>query len=258
MRINVKNSPELVVPIRATSKSAAYDVVAISDPEIVGEKHPRGGWKRIDYIQYHTGLTTAPQNDPYGNGYHILVHPRSSVSKYNLILANGIGLVDGDYRDEILVRFKYVWQPEDFLVEMGERDSEPTGFLVGLVNMEKIYKKGDRVAQLMSEVTNEQEWVRVEELDKTERTGGFGSTSKLFFNELNDNTVHYALTESKVVPEFIPITNRSVGIQPQEKKVPTKEYESKVDILEKWKQAGGSHGNPTNYETLIREREKNL
>ncbi len=56
MIISVKNSPELVIPVRATSKSAAYDVVAISEPEIVGEQYQNGGWKRIDYIQYHTGL----------------------------------------------------------------------------------------------------------------------------------------------------------------------------------------------------------
>lgn len=250
MRINVKNSPELVIPTAATPKSSGYDVVAISDPEIVGEQYPDGGWKRIDYIQYSTGIYAAPQTDNYGNDYHILLFPRSSISKYNLMLANSIGLVDNDYRGQILFRFKYIWQPEDLTWNQPYSGSSVSG-MIGKVNTNKIYKKGDKMGQLVSDVTNHQEYMVVDDLTETIRgAGGFGSSTNNF--TITDGSV------SESTQSFIPVTNRSIGIQPQEKKVVEKAYESKVDILEKWKQSGGSQGTPTNYETLIREREKNL
>jgi len=230
MKINVKNSPDLSLPVAATPKSAAYDVIAVSEPEIVGEKDGDNGWYRIDYIQYRTALYIAPQKDSYGKDYHVLIHPRSSVSKYNLVLANSIGLVDSDYRGEILVRYKYVWQPEDYRVVKKDDPSGEYYVVRGFVNTSKIYQKGDRVAQLVVEPTTDVEWTRVENLDETVRgTGGFGSTT-------------------------IPITNRAVV----ETKPVSKGYESKVDLVEQLKKYGGSVERPPTYETLIKEREKTL
>lgn len=249
MIINVKNTPELSeLPVRATPKSTAYDVFAVADPEIVGEKVGEL-WKRIDYIQYRTAIFAAPQKDSYGRDYHVLVHPRSSASKYNLLLANGIGLIDSDYRGEFLVRYKYVWQPEDLVMKFksGNFTDEyprPTGDLLGKVNVDKIYKKGDRVCQLVVEPTTEAEWVKVESLDETVRgTGGFESTGR---------------------SDILPITNReatTIKFQSsiiQKSAAAEKTYETHTDILEKWKEHGGSPEHPTNYETLIKEREKSL
>ena len=45
------------------------------------------------------------------------------------------------------------------------------------VNMEKIYKKGERIAQLVIAETHKVEFEIVEELSETDRgKGGFGST----------------------------------------------------------------------------------
>jgi dUTPase len=102
--------------------------------------------------------------------YDILAFPRSSVSKYNLVLANCIGLIDADYRGEVLLRFKYIWQPEDYLVRIDK-------LLEGYVNFTKLYNKGDKVCQLKVTKVENVEFVLVDELDSTNRgDGGFGST----------------------------------------------------------------------------------
>jgi dUTPase len=190
MRINVKKTDHLVVPERNTTVSAGYDVVALSEPEIVGDK-VGDMWSSIDYIQYRTGLFIAPEDDNYGQNYHTLVMPRSSLSKYNLVLCNSIALIDNDYRGEILLRFKYIWQPSNYSVivnpnlqmtngdsiEKIDGDNAKLKFnLVGTIDKSKIYKKGDAIGQIVAEVTNPIDWMVVADLKETLRgAGGFGS-----------------------------------------------------------------------------------
>jgi len=79
-------------------------------------------------------------------------------------------LIDADYRGEVLLRFKYIWQPEDYLV-----GNDKT--LEGYVNFTKLYNKGDKVCQLKVTKVENVEFVLVDELDSTNRgDGGFGST----------------------------------------------------------------------------------
>jgi dUTPase len=102
--------------------------------------------------------------------FDILAFPRSSVSKYNLVLANCIGLIDADYRGEVLIRFKYIWQPEDYKIRTDN-------LLEGHINFDKLYNKGDKVCQLKITKVENVEFVLVDELDSTNRgEGGFGST----------------------------------------------------------------------------------
>jgi dUTPase len=165
------------LPKKGTDRATGFDVVVTSDPEIVGEQYENGAYKRIDYIQYKTNLKLAVQKDrqfsTFGYtdlDYDILAFPRSSVSKYNLVLANCIGLIDADYRGEVLLRFKYIWQPEDYLVRIDK-------LLEGYVNFTKLYNKGDKVCQLKVTKVENVEFVLVDELDSTNRgDGGFGST----------------------------------------------------------------------------------
>ena len=165
------------LPKKGTDRATGYDIIATSGPEIVGEKNYEiGGYKRIDYIQYRTNLKLAVQKErEYSNfGYtdidhDVLAFPRSSVSKYNLILANCIGLVDADYRGEVLLRFKYIFQPEDYSIISQQ--------IVGNVNETKIYNVGDKICQLKVTRVENIEFVLVDELDATNRgEGGFGST----------------------------------------------------------------------------------
>lgn len=256
MIINFKDIPELSqLPTKGTPKSAAYDVFAVSEPEIVGEKAGEY-WKRIDYIQYRTALYTAPQKDAYGNEYHVLIHPRSSVSKYNLVLANSIGLIDTDYRNEYLVRFKYMWQPENLsIISVVKPDFSGTiSAIAGQVDMERIYKKGDRVCQLVVEPTTETEWVRVEDLDKTERTGGFGSTDTIPIGK--SSTIQ--ISKEAVSTRETDVVNKSAPLPSIKPVQHEKNYETRVDLIDQWKKAGGVQQTGTNYEKLIKERENQL
>lgn len=177
MRINVKKEENLIVPTTATPQSSGYDVTSISEPEIVGTKDG-DFWKSIDYIQYRTKLFIAPQTDAYGVNYHTLIFPRSSVSKYNLVLANCIGLVDNDYRGELLLRFKYIWQPEDLYVVKLTVNGTEVQALRGVINPQKIYKVGDKIGQLVAEVSNRIDWYVAADLSQTIRgSGGFGSST---------------------------------------------------------------------------------
>ena len=165
------------LPKKGTDRATGFDVVVTSDPEIVGEQYDNGTYKRVDYIQYKTNLKLAVQKERvFSNfGYtdldfDILAFPRSSVSKYNLVLANCIGLIDADYRGEVLIRFKYIWQPEDYRIRTDN-------LLEGHVNFTKLYNKGDKVCQLKVTKVENVEFVLVDELDSTARAdGGFGST----------------------------------------------------------------------------------
>ena len=165
------------LPKKGTDRATGFDVVVTSDPEIVGTQYENGAYKRIDYIQYKTNLKLAVLKDrQFSNfgytdlDYDILAFPRSSVSKYNLVLANCIGLIDADYRGEVLLRFKYIWQPEDYKIRTDN-------LLEGYVNSTKLYNKGDKVCQLKVTKVENVEFVLVYELDSTTRgDGGFGST----------------------------------------------------------------------------------
>lgn len=182
-----------VLPKAATERSTGYDIVATSDPEIVGKLNgeSKNVYESIDYIQYKTNLRIAVQKDKVWTGgtsspldidYDVLAMPRSSVSKYNLVLANSVGLIDADYRGEILVRFKYIWQPEDFIY-VPTPDGNKSGIsskIVGKPNIDKIYKKGDKICQLKITRVEHAEFYLVDALDTTQRgEGGFGSTDKV-------------------------------------------------------------------------------
>ena len=187
VEIKVKRNGDITLPKQATPNSAGYDIIATSNPKIVGEKledkfflpeEPKvEWWKHIFYIEYETGLFVAPSN-----AIHTLIYPRSSISsKTNLMLANSIGLVDYDYRGQILCRFRYVWQPFDMawlsIKDHSNANNPYVTMTLGNINPDKIYNKGDAIAQLVFSPTTNVNFQFVDELDKTIRNdGGFGST----------------------------------------------------------------------------------
>lgn len=87
-------------------------------------------------------------------GYEIQVRPRSGLAlKKGITVLNTPGTVDADYRNEIGV-ILFNTSDEDFPIEAG-----------------------DRIAQIVLNKVEQINWVEVDELDKTDRKGGFGSTN---------------------------------------------------------------------------------
>ncbi|MEG2119002.1 MAG: dUTP diphosphatase, partial [Pseudoflavonifractor sp.] len=88
--------------------------------------------------------------------YVALVFARSGLGvKHGIALANGVGVIDSDYRGEIKV---------------GLQNSSDLSYTVC---------PGDRIAQLAVVPLVRAELVRTDDLDETDRgSGGFGSTGK--------------------------------------------------------------------------------
>lgn len=161
-------------PVKTHSNDAGWDLFAASEPEIVGVKADDhyNSWVSIDYIQYKTDLFLEPSNS-YPNIVRYDLRPRSSISKYWLSLCNTPATIDHDYRGNIIVRFRYLWQPSDVKI-----NSTSTKICFS-VNKDKIYQKGDKICQLLPEFVTNAKFVEVNELSNTERgEGGFGSTGK--------------------------------------------------------------------------------
>lgn len=167
MKIKIKKLNEnAVIPQYAKPGDAGMDVTAVSVN--VTDK----------YIEYGTGLAfEVPE------GYCMLILPRSSVSKYDLTLANSIGLLDSSYRGELKLRFKRNYRIENEPCE--ETDGKWT--TTSIVNPGDAYKYqwdacdwygiGDKVGQIMIVPYPQIEFNEVEELSETQRgSGGFGST----------------------------------------------------------------------------------
>ncbi len=140
MKVNFKKLvPEAVKPKFGKPGDAGADLVATS----------------VDFsrdssnqIVYGTGLAVEIPEGMVG-----LVFPRSSVRNYDLVLSNGVGVIDSGYRGEIMATFnlKNPWAD--------------------------IYKVGDRIAQLVIVPVPLIQYTEVEELSETQRgTDGHGST----------------------------------------------------------------------------------
>lgn len=154
MNIYVKKlSEDAVVPQKANLSDAGFDLVAIDNGVVDAE----------GFIQYRTGLSIEPQK-----GFNTEIWPRSSISKYDLALANSIGLVDNGYRGELFIRFKPT---------LRFKQDKKGEFFVALPVPLKKYNKGDKIAQLVVSQTVEATLVDAVELSQTSRgSGGFGST----------------------------------------------------------------------------------
>lgn len=157
------NSIDAINP-PAVNGDVGFDLFAISDPIIVGQKQQNYYYSSVEYIEYDTGLIIAPEE-----GLHLFVFPRSSLSKTNLIQANHVGIIDNGYRGTIKIRFKYHPQPQDLVIVNQSILME--------VNTDKIFAKGDRIAQAVFAQIITPELIQVSSFEETERSNnGFGST----------------------------------------------------------------------------------
>ena len=100
-------------------------------------------------LVYHTGLALE-----IPEGYFGAIVPRSSISKKSLMQCNHLGVVDSNYRGEVLVKMRTT------------TDVVPA-----------IYKVGERFAQLLILPVPDVQFEETDELTETDRSvNGFGST----------------------------------------------------------------------------------
>jgi dUTP pyrophosphatase len=144
-----KLHPEAKLPVRATEGAACFDICAtVADTETGSTSwHHRiePGGKAI--VRTCLAFEVPP-------GWVLKVYSRSGHGfKNGVRLVNGTGIIDADYRGELMVGL--------------HNDSEEAFFVA----------TGDRIAQAMLERVEPVQFVEVDELSDTARgAGGFGST----------------------------------------------------------------------------------
>lgn len=143
MEVKIKKLHEkAVVPVYSTEGAAGMDLTAVDITTEIGEDG-------VPMLVYHTGISMEIPEGHVG-----LIFPRSSIAKTSLVLTNSVGVIDSDYRGEIMLKFKL--------------NTNTSG---------AVYRPEDRVAQMIIVPYPKVTFEVTEELTKTERgEGGYGST----------------------------------------------------------------------------------
>ena len=157
MEIKIKRlTPTALIPTKAHASDACFDLYLDAPDALYHEwnggvevKAARGIKIRPhETVMLHTGIAT---EIPFG--YYMAIYARSGLScKQGLRLANSVGIVDCQYRDEIKVALY--------------NDSDET----------RIVHHGDRIAQCMIAPVLATNFVEADELKDDSRGGGFGSS----------------------------------------------------------------------------------
>lgn len=130
-------------PQYATDGSAGFDLYCNNEETIIAKPN--------ELVKIPTGLKMQ-----IPEGYFGAIYPRSSAGiKLRVRLANSTGIIDSDYRGEVIL----------FLVNEGDKDLE--------------INKGDRLVQMIIQPYLRVQIKEVDELSQTDRgEGGIGSTGK--------------------------------------------------------------------------------
>jgi dUTPase len=174
----LKNNAKLNLP--AKSGDAGYDLIAVNEPRVVGSIYQGLYYTAISHIEYDTELKIEPEKINEEYQFYMLLYPRSSIVKTNLVLANSVGVIDSGYRGSIKVCFKYNTQPEDMRIVEGKSIAgKKAKGVVSSVNPQRVYQQGDKIAQLIPCLHNNLNIEQVNQLSNSERgEGGFGSTGQ--------------------------------------------------------------------------------
>lgn len=146
MKVKIKKCREgAAIPQYATTGAACFDLFAVLEEDVfVSDSYPAA---------IPTGLQFEIQD-----GYVMMVYSRSGHGfKNDVRLSNCVGVIDSDYRGEVMVKLT--------------QDSESwSGLRVS---------NGDRIAQAMIIPVNQVSFEEVESLSDTVRgEGGFGSSGR--------------------------------------------------------------------------------
>jgi dUTP pyrophosphatase len=131
------------LPVQGSDLAAGFDLHSVERVEV------RKGTTEM----LPTGLILA-----IPAGWEGQVRCRSGLGKRGLILPNGIGTIDADYRGELMVLAHWIGEGDSFVVE-----------------------KGERIGQLLLKRVPEIRFIEVDknDLEDTGRgAGGFGSTGR--------------------------------------------------------------------------------
>ncbi len=133
-----------VIPKRATQGSAGMDLYACIDAPVTVNPH--------ECVKFPTGIAIALPSEMYG----AFIFARSGLSvNYGLAPANCVGVVDSDYRGEIMVG------------------------LVNQFSQPYTVEPGERIAQMVIMPVSMMPAEECDCLDDTDRgAGGFGSSGK--------------------------------------------------------------------------------
>lgn len=138
-----KLHPDARLPTQGSADAAGWDLYALEETTVVRHKS----------TLIRTGLATA-----IPSGWEGQIRCRSSLGKKGMIMPNGLGTIDSDYRGELMVLATWIGEGDAFVVA-----------------------KGERVAQLLFAPVPKVTIVEttVESLGTTTRgKGGFGSTGQ--------------------------------------------------------------------------------
>ena len=138
-----KLEPGAITPTQGSAQAAGWDLYALEETIV----------KKYQSSMIRTGIAVA-----IPDGWEGQIRCRSSLGKKGMIMPNGVGTIDSDYRGELMVLATWIGQGEEFLVN-----------------------KGERIAQLLFAQVPTVKFIEMkyDELGITERgVGGFGSSGK--------------------------------------------------------------------------------
>lgn len=138
-----KLDPDTIIPSKGSPQAAGWDLYALEETTV----------RRNVSSMIKTGLAIA-----IPNGWEGQIRCRSSLGKKGMIMPNGIGTIDSDYRGELMVLATWIGEGDEFIID-----------------------KGERVAQLLFSRVPKVNFVerKFEELGNTVRgEGGFGSSGR--------------------------------------------------------------------------------
>ena len=162
-----KLDPRAVAPVRAHKSDAGFDLVATSTTTEINECGQL-------ILVYHTGLAIDIQEGNMG-----LVVPRSSIFKKSLTLTNCAGVIDSNYRGEVMAKFR------------STTDVIPA-----------LYKEGERFAQLLILPVPDVTFKEAFELSDSERgEGGYGSTGSSVIEQPTESAPTGSADSQNIVEE---------------------------------------------------------
>ncbi|HJM54685.1 MAG TPA: dUTP diphosphatase [Poseidonia sp.] len=95
-----------ILPTQGSALAAGWDMYALEDTVV-----PKGS-----SVLIRTGWASA-----IPEGWEGQLRCRSSLGKKGMIMPNGIGTIDADYRGELMVLATWIGEGESFFVSAGER-----------------------------------------------------------------------------------------------------------------------------------------